>query len=461
MNAAVYPAAHPSFSVEPMNQSERMDLQSAGLAEYLAERQQVILQAWRDAIERDPQLTTANSLPRKQLNDHIPHVLDAFGRQLKARAAAERADAKQDSHEDAAAHGLHRWQQGYHLREVTREWGHLQLCLADELERYAAAHPDLDPQVMPAAYRALAIVCGEGVSDSTDRYFELQQIEAAGYVRDLEEALEQVRELERQRASLWREAVHDLRGKVGVVANVTTGLTLEHVSQPVRDNFLRLLTKNVSSLHVMLDDVMSLARLQAGHEQRAIAPIDASALMRELCDNLQSLAEERGLYLKTDGPADFAVEGDAVKIQRIVQNLLINALKYTRQGGVTVSWGDSRANDPERWMLCIEDTGPGFRAGPGAPLAGALEEATAEARQVERAVESKESRDAQKSATPDASPDNVRQPQQEHGEGIGLAIVKRLCELLDATVEMTSKPDRGTTFRIVLPRHYSGTQQKP
>src|SRR5258706_4144364 len=357
--------------------------QLAELASHLAQRQPAILQAWRDAIERDPQLTTASTLPRKQLNDHIPHVLDAFGRVLRARGIIDHIQARQESYEDAAAHGLHRWQQGYHLREVAREWAHLQLCLADELSSYVAAHADLDPTVMPAAYRALAAVCGEGVSDSTDQYFEMQQVEAAGYVRDLEEALEQVRELERQRADLWREAAHDLRGKVGVVANATTGLTLADVPQPVRDNFLRLLQKNVSSLHSMLDDVMGLARLQAGHEQRDIKPIDASALMGELCETLQPLAEARGLFLKLDGPPAFAVEGDAVKLQRIAQNLLINAFKYTEQGGVTVSWGDSRENDTERWMLSVEDTGPGFHAGPGAPLAAALEKATAEQRQVD------------------------------------------------------------------------------
>jgi signal transduction histidine kinase len=128
------------------------------------------------------------------------------------------------------------------------------------------------------------------------------------------------------------------------VVNATTGLTLADVPQPVRDNFLRLLQRNVSSLHSMLDDVMGLARLQAGHEQRDIKPIDASALMRELCDNLQPLAVARGLFLMHDGPAAFAVEGDAVKLQRITQNLLINAFKYTQQG-VTVKWGDSRKND--------------------------------------------------------------------------------------------------------------------
>ena len=421
----------------------------------------MILQAWRDAIERDPQLTTASSLPRKQLNDHIPHVLDAFGRELRARAEADHADAKKESHEDAAAHGLHRWQQGYHLREVAREWAHLQLCLVDELTNYASAHADLEPTVMPAAYRALACICGEGVSDSTDQYFEMQQIEAAGYVRDLEGALEEVWEMERQRAELWREAAHDLRGKLGVVANATTGLTLENVAQPVRDNFLRLLQKNVSSLHGMLDDVMSLARLQAGQEQRVIKSLDASTLLHELCENLRPLAEARGLFLKLNGPSAFAVEGDAVKLQRIVQNLLINALKYTQRGGVTVTWGDSRQNDTERWMLSVEDTGPGFHAGPGAPLAEALEEATEEARKVERAGERKEQREASKSAPPPDTPGDFRQVHQERGEGIGLAIVKRLSELLDATLEMTSEPAQGTVFRIILPRHYTGLQQKP
>ena len=112
-------------------------------------------------------------------------------------------------------------------------------------------------------------------------------------------------------------------------------------------------------------------------------------------------------------------------------------------------------------MLSVEDTGPGFPAGPGAPLAGALEEATEEARQVEITSESKEQRDASKFAKLHEPPSDPRPPHQERGEGVGLAIVKRLSELLDATVEMTSEVDQGTIVRIILPRHYSGVQQKP
>jgi len=166
------------------------------------------------------------------------------------------------------------------------------------------------------------------------------------------------------------------------------------------------------------------------------------------------MAEEQGLFLKADGPDTLPIEGDAVKTQRIAQNLLLNALKYTPKGGVTVSWGDSRQNDVQRWMLCVTDTGPGFHAGPGAPMAGALEDATEEARQVEETARTGIPASADDPASPDSATTDTRQLHQERGEGIGLSIVKRLCELLDASMEMDSKPGEGTELRIVFPRRY-------
>jgi len=113
---------------------------------------------------------------------------------------------------------------------------------------------------------------------------------------------------------------------------------------------------------------------------------------------------------------------------------------------VTVTWGDSRDNDPRRWMLTVQDTGPGFQAGPGAPLAGALQEATKEGRDVEARAEVR--------STPSAHVPDARPVHQQRGEGIGLSIVKRLCELLDASLELESIPGEGTTFRVLFPRNY-------
>jgi signal transduction histidine kinase len=180
----------------------------------------------------------------------------------------------------------------------------------------------------------------------------------------------------------------------------------------------------------------------------------------ELCENLQPFAVEQGLFLKTNGPTTLQVEGDAVKTRRIAQNLLLNALKYTQKGGVTVSWGDSRKNDAERWMLCVQDTGPGFHAGPGAPLAAALEEATEEAHHVEERARNGINGQQDEPELAPGSPPDRRPVHQEQGEGIGLSIVKRLCELLDASVELESRPNEGTLFRVVLPRRYSIAEHK-
>jgi signal transduction histidine kinase len=242
--------------------------------------------------------------------------------------------------------------------------------------------------------------------------------------------------------------------------NVTAGLALQGAEVPSRDKFLRILQKNVSSLYSLLEDVMDLARLQAGHEHREVRAFDAATVLRELCERMQPMAEERGLFLKTVGPDTLPVEGDAVKAQRIAQNLLLNALKYTSRGGVTVSWGDSRQNDARRWMLCVTDTGPGFHAGPGAPMAAALEEATEEARQVDETARTGIKGAADDPSPPDATTVDARPVHQERGEGIGLSIVKRLCELLDASIEMDSTPGEGTSLRIVFPRSYDPIEQR-
>lgn len=446
-----------------MSHTERIDAKLAALAIHLASRRADLLEAWHKAVEGDPQLTSPSALPRTQFNDHIPNVLDAFEHRLNIWPCKESAASGRENKEDAAAHGLQRWQQGYQLREVAREWGHLQLCLADELGNYALAHPDLEPEVMSTAWRALAQLCSEGVIESTAQYFQLRQTEAAGHVQDLKQALDQAHELERQRAELWRQAAHDLRGNLGVVVTATTGLTLARAPEQVRDEFVRLLQKSVSSLHSMLEDLMGLARLQAGHEQRVVQSFDATKLLRELCESLQPQARQLGLFLKADGSDLLQVEGDPVKIRRITQNLLLNALKYTRQGGVTVNWGDSRDNDAERWMLSVQDTGPGFHAGPGALMAGALKEATKDARELEEKAGEGEAcgSAAEGSLASGSSQQDQRPVHQEPGEGIGLSIVKRLCELLDASLEMESRPGEGTIFRVIFPRGYAAARPKP
>lgn len=430
-------------------------LEHAALSAYLKRRRGAILQAWRMAVTSDPTLTSGAALPRAQLHDHIPALLVDFERTLAGTAAPAGANDQEAHQDDAAAHGLHRWQQGFDLVEVTRELGRLNECLVLELEVYAAGQPAPDAAAMAEARRIWAQQCGDAISASVSQYFQLQQMEASSHIRDMEQALASLRELERERAHLWQQAAHDLRGGLGVVATATAGLASPKASEPMRDSFLRLLDRNVGSLSHLLNDVTSLARLQGGLEHRKLEPIDAAAVLATLCEDLQPHAQQRGLYLKFEGAAALRVEGDPVKTRRIAQNLVINAIKYTRSGGVTVSCGNCESGDRERWFFQVSDTGPGFHAGPGSRLAGALEEATEQARQItaDHAAGTVSHVNVDL-AEPHVSDADLRPAQQQPGEGIGLSIVKRLCDLLDATTELQSDVGVGTTFRILLPRRY-------
>ena len=155
-----------------MTRTQIIDEELNAVAAYLRERRPAILQAWREAANADPQLTTSNSLPRSQFNDHIPDVLDNFERRLQAWPdEPQRLEAQQKR--DAASHGLQRWQQGYRLREVTREWGHLQFVLLEELEDYSSTRAHHAPEAMRIARRVLSKLCAESVSDSVSEFFDL------------------------------------------------------------------------------------------------------------------------------------------------------------------------------------------------------------------------------------------------------------------------------------------------
>jgi len=417
------------------------------LGRHFRARASAVVAAWRAAVAADPSLKTGASLPRAQLEDHLPGWLDAFAAVLEqpAGATSTRVDVAEKA--DARAHGLQRWQQGYDLHEVTREWGCMHRCLVAEMEHAASIHTGLPAADLAEARLKLADRISDATSASAEQYFRLERVEASGSVRDLERALGDVRALELARAELWQQAAHDLRGNLGVVSNVATGLSFSELPAERRQDFLGRLRNNVEALRLLLDDVTSLARLQAGQELRSVAPFDAAQLLRRLCDDVRPMAESRRLTLEASGPETLRVEGDAVKVRRVVQNLLLNALKYTRVGGVVVTWGDSDVRDEARWRLTIVDTGPGFHSGPGSPLANALSQATVQGHPETGGTSGGVDAEV---ATSDAG-DVMPVP----GEGIGLSIVKRLCELLNASVELESAPDQGTTFRILLPRSYA------
>jgi signal transduction histidine kinase len=219
-----------------------------------------------------------------------------------------------------------------------------------------------------------------------------------------------------------------------------------------------MLGRNMRSLHNLLDDITSLARLQGGQEFRRLEAVDVAALLTELAENLRVAAAAQGLTLALEGEQGLRVQSDPVKLQRIVQNLVLNAIHYTTAGGVEVCWEAAGPKNPAHWVLQVKDTGPGLSPIAGSEVQDALQAATQNARDVARGEQMGQVVHAQPD---DAEPTDAGASQEpghgahfNHGEGIGLAIVKRLCELLDATILVDTGRD-GTCFRILFPIRYA------
>jgi signal transduction histidine kinase len=432
--------------------------QFSALSDQFAARRLEILGAWSKADRADPEQTTARSLTFSQFFDHIPEILDAFEYRLRSHPdGMDARTADGDKKEEGVKHGLHRWQQGYRLRELINECGHLQCSLFEQLEEIASEHPEFERETLVEANRQIMALVNDTISESAGQYERMQQAESAGHVGDLMGALASVNEIEKRRSTLIHQAVHDLNSDVVGVSLAATLLGRTEIAEADRVGFAILLQRGVSGLSEMLGDLMQLARLGAGQENRRIVPFDAAALLTERCKRNEPFAHDRQLFLEVDGPVSLQVEGDAEKVGRLLQNLLMNALKYTPTGGVSVSWNVEKEN----WWLMVKDTGPGLHSRASAPLVAGLQEATASAKEADEKFTAIKGEASNVLPTPWDASEQAHPPKHQPGEGIGLSIVKRLCELLDASLEIASSAETGTTFRIVFPRRYRSAPQAP
>lgn len=425
--------------------------QLAALSDRLKMRREAILVAWRKVDRADPDQLTGRALTLGQFLDHIPPILDAYELKLRSRPGGVAAQAAEVvKKEQGVKHGLHRWQQGYRLKELISECGHLQLCVFEELSNIVATHPELEAATLQEAHRQLLHLIYDTIRESAAQYERMQQAEAASRLMDLTNALTTMDRLEQRRAALLHQAVHDIHSDVLGVSLAATQISRTDTGDTDRLESAEYLQRAVQGLNSMLGELMELARLEAGQDKRKLAPFDAAELIAKLCDSNQPLARERNLFLKAEGPLSLTVEGDADKVRRLAKNLLVNALKYTEDGGVTVSWGEEKEN----WWLMLKDTGPGMSPGASHALKAGLQEATASAKESDEKSAACKGETSQVLAAPEDTAFGTRPAHNQPGEGIGLSIVKRLCELLDASLEIASSPETGTTFRVVLPRGY-------
>ncbi len=174
----------------------------------------------------------------------------------------------------------------------------------------------------------------------------------------------------------------------------------------------------------LIEEILEFAKIDAGHLELHRRPIDLNSWGEITLTSYRLRAEEKGLTLTfTPAPSAPYVLADPHKIQRVLINLLTNAIRHTPEGGnITVSIAESQAQERAWAIIQIADTGVGI---PAEELPHIFE-------RFFRGAESREN--------------------QAPGAGLGLAIVKELVELHGGWVTVKSQVGAGTTFTIALPR---------
>ncbi|GAB3558063.1 sensor histidine kinase [Spirosoma fluminis] len=409
------------------------------LPSYLFARREAILNMWRASCQADPVLAHTASLSREEFNNEAPAMLNILGQRLR-NLPEERPLV-----DTASDHGLHRWHKGYILRELLAEINHFTQCLSTEISCYGQLYPAANLSVLVDAYEKMVRFNNELVDGSVIRYDDLQRKQAAGRADALQQTLNQVNALTQQRGKVLQMTSHDLRGGFGVIHGAAVLLDRPSNSDQERKSQVQMLQRNLLSVSDMLAQLTDLARLEAGQETLQIESFDVSALLKSVVESAQPLAQQRGLMLRADGPAQLLVDTDRVKIQRIVQNLLLNALKYTPSGIISVSWS---SEDNYRWLVSVQDTGPGLPKGLINALIDPLKPLHESGEIFDKAPE------ANLATNGVPAPGQTFKRRSDSGEGIGLYIVKRLCELLNANVDIETEPGEGTLFRVRFPIHY-------
>ncbi|HZQ62673.1 MAG TPA: ATP-binding protein [Casimicrobiaceae bacterium] len=210
-------------------------------------------------------------------------------------------------------------------------------------------------------------------------------------------------------------ASHDLRQPLHALGMFSQALA-QHTHDAEGRALVARITSSVDALEALFSALLDISKLDAGAVVAHPVDFPVRGLLERIADDAAPEALERGLKLAIVA-GEGVVRSDPVLLERIVRNLVANALRYTRHGGVLIGCRP-RA---DAYSIEVWDTGPGIAA-------GEREHIFEEFYQID-------------------NPGRDR----SLGLGLGLAIVRRLAALLDHRIELASREGRGSVFRVLVP----------
>jgi signal transduction histidine kinase len=296
---------------------------------------------------------------------------------------------------------------------------------------------ELDPAVLVPVRRAgeLAMVWSLGVKRSGDVYTpndlslltvlaeatgaRLRSFEEAAILAETRARVAALGEASEEKTRFLATASHDLRQPLNALSLLVASLD-DHALDPAVRETVRRIRASTSDLKEMVEGVMDLSKLDAGAEQVSVSAFPLGVLLERLALELRPEAEAAGVALHVP-ETRLDVASDPLVLRRILQNLLTNAIKYTREGEVRVALREVRDAEPPALWIDVHDTGPGLTP-------EERERIFAEWRRAERDVEG-----------------------PVEGLGLGLSIVKRLAGWLDHPLDVDSTPGEGSRFSVRVP----------
>jgi signal transduction histidine kinase/ActR/RegA family two-component response regulator len=264
----------------------------------------------------------------------------------------------------------------------------------------------------------------------------LLRLQADALVAEKDAALRLAHEQSAERKRFLAKVSHELRTPLHGMLGLTRLLHLEASDQTLSHR-LELIESSGTHLLGLINDLLEVSRIEAGHFVLKVDNFDLAALLDQQAELFALRAADKGLHfaLQLQLPRPFWVRGDAARLRQVLNNLLGNAVKFTRRGTITLqAWPGA---GPERVGLSVADTGDGI--GP-AELARIFQPFH--------------------QATPMGAPGTAA---TTDGVGLGLTIAREIAMAMGSDIQVRSVPGQGSvfSFEALLPPAGASAQAQP
>jgi len=238
-----------------------------------------------------------------------------------------------------------------------------------------------------------------------------------------------LRRVEEMRADFVANASHELRTPLAALSGfIETLQGSAREDAKARERFLAIMQEQARRMARLIDDLLSLSRIELNAHRRPDTPVDLVPIVRQVVDGLQTLARDRSVIVNIEAANTLTVLGDHDELVRVFENLVENALKYGAPGkrvDITLKQGSSADGGPEA-QASVRDYGPGI-----APEH--LPRLTERFYRVD-----------------------VRESRAQGGTGLGLALVKHILNRHRGRLSIESVAGAGAAFTVHLPTADAG-----